>query len=150
MKRIVLFSLVCLLLSSFTLPQACALAPFKKAFQEKYVDKSEHETLKASFKKASCNTCHIKGEGKEERNDYGDELAKLIEGDANQRIKSAREVGDDARKAETEKILKELDKAFDEVAKKESKSKIKYGELLKAGKLPVEVGDAADEEEVSE
>ena len=147
MKQFVLLGLTGLVSLSLGLPSAQAIAPFKKAFQEKYVDKSEHEELKASFKKASCNTCHVKGEAKEKRNDYGEELSKLIEGDANQRIKTAREAGSEAGKAETDKILKELDKAFDTVAKKESKSKIKYGDLLKAGKLPVEIADGPDDEE---
>ncbi len=150
MKQLVLLGVACLVSVSFAIPSAQALAPFKKAFQEKYVDKSEHEDLKASFKKASCNTCHVKGEAKEKRNDYGEELSKLIEGDANQRIKTAREAGSEAGKAETDKVLKELDKAFDAVAKKESKSKIKYGDLLKEGKLPVEVADGGSEEEDEE
>ena len=146
MKKLILVGAACLFSLSLALPDAQALAPFKKAFQEKYVDKSENEQLKESFKKASCNTCHIKGEAKEKRNAYADELSKLIEGDANQRIKEARKAGDDAGKAETEKVLKELDKAFDEVAKKESKNKIKYGELLKQGQLPIDEKEAAEQE----
>ena len=117
---------------------AQAIAPFKKAFQVKYIDKSDSEELKEKFKKASCNTCHVKAKKKDVRNPYGAELSKLIEGDANARIKEAGEAGKDAREAETAKILKELDKAFDEVAKKESKSKVKYGDLIQQGKLPVE------------
>ena len=49
------------------------------------------------------------------------------------------------RKAETETILKELDKAFDTVAKKESKSKVKYGDFLKQGKLPSEDEQAEEQ-----
>ena len=138
MKKLILFGAACLFSFALVAPNAQAIAPFKKAFQEKYVDKSDNEQLEEKFKKAGCNTCHVKGEKKEVRNDYGKELSKLIEGDANARIKEAGEAGKDARTAETEKILKELDKAFDEVAKKENKSKVKYGELIKQGKLPVE------------
>ena len=125
-------SAVCLLT-----PQAKAIAPFKKAFQEKYVDSSDNEEFKGAFKKASCNTCHVKGEKKDKRNAYGDELAKLIDGDANQRIKDARkEGGSDAAKQETEKVVKELQKAFEEAAKIKSKSGEPYGDIIKSGKLP--------------
>ncbi len=138
MRRLFVFgcvmacSTVCLLT-----PQAKAIAPFKKAFQETYVDPSGNEEFKGAFKKASCNTCHVKGEKKDKRNVYGDELAKLIEGDANQRIKDARkEGGSAAAKEETAKVLGELEKAFDAVAKMKSKSGEPYGEIIKSGKLP--------------
>ena len=138
MRRFVV--LVCVLTCSavcLLTPQAKAIAPFKKAFQEKYVDPSDSEEFKGAFKKASCNTCHVKGEKKDKRNAYGDELAKLIEGDANQRIKDARkEGGSDAAKQETVKVVKELNKAFEEVAKKKAKSGESYGDIIKSGKLP--------------
>jgi hypothetical protein len=118
-------------------PRAEAIAPFKKAFQKKYVDPSDNEDFKSAFKKASCNTCHVKGEKKDVRNEYGDALAKLIEGDANQRIKDAgKEGGSEGRKKETEKVVKELEKAFEEVAKQKSKSGESFGDMIKSGKLP--------------
>ena len=138
MKKLITLCMVCAMVTSWMAPSARALAPFKKAFQEKYVDGSDNEALKEAFKKASCNTCHLKGKKKEERNPYGEELAKLIEGDANARIKAAGKNGQDARKAETEKILAELDKAFDEVAKKEAPEGGTFGERIAAGKLPVD------------
>lgn len=129
---VVACSTVCLLTA-----QAKAIAPFKKAFQQKYVDTSDSEEFKGAFKKASCNTCHVKGEKKDKRNAYGEELAKLIEGDANQRIKDARkEGGSAAAKKETEKVVKELEKAFEEVAKMKSESGQSYGEIIESGKLP--------------
>ena len=136
MKRIVTLSILCLAVLSWLVPSAHALAPFKKAFQEKYVDKSSHQELKDAFKTASCNTCHVKDQKKDVRNAYGDELAKLIEGDANKRMKEAGKNGDEARKAEEMKILQELEKAFEEVAKLKSKSGQTYGELIEAGQLP--------------
>ena len=145
MKKLILLSSVCLLGVALITPDARAIAPFKKAFFEKYVDKSDNEELKEKFKKASCYTCHVKGEKKEVRNAYGQELAKLIEGDASARIKEAGKSGDDARTAEQDKILKELDKAFDTVAKKESKSKVKYGDFLKQGQLPSEDEQAGEQ-----
>ena len=137
MKRFVLVCITCAALVAVISPNAQAIAPFKKAFQQKYVDPSENEAFKETFKKASCNSCHVKGEKKTVRNSYGEELSKLIEGDANARIKAAgKEGGSAGRKAETEKVLKELDKAFDEVAKKKTEGGQTYGEMFKNGELP--------------
>ena len=76
----------------------------------------------------------MKGEDKKLRNQYGEELSKLIEGNANQRMKDA----GPKRKEELEKILAELDKAFTEVAKMKSPNGDTYGERIGAGKLPVD------------
>jgi hypothetical protein len=140
MKKFVSLFLIAVALVIGATPSAQALAPFKKAFQEKYVDGSDSEELKAAFKKESCNTCHLKGKKKEERNAYGDELEKLIEGNADERIKAARKAhGDAGVEEETAKILEELKKAFEEVAKKEDKNGEKYGDRIAAGKLPIDV-----------
>lgn len=136
MRRIFLICLAGVAAVSCPAPSAKAVAPFKKAFQEEYVDGSTNEEFKAAFKKASCNTCHIKGKKKEERNPYGDELSKLIDGDANLRIKEAGKNGAAARKKETAKILAELDKAFDVVAEMESPDGTTFGQRISAGKLP--------------
>ena len=138
MKKYVLICLLCVVSLSWLAPTAKAIAPFKKAFQEKYVNESENEDFKAAFKKASCNVCHIKGEKKDQRNKYAEELSKLIEGDANQRIMDAGKDGADARKAETAKILKELEKAIETVDKMESPDGTPYGKRIAEGKLPVE------------
>lgn len=138
MKKLVTVCLLATALVAWLAPTAQALAPFKKAFEEKYVDKSSSEDFKGAFKKESCNTCHVKGKKKEERNAYGDELEKLIEGNANERIREARKNGKEAGDAETAKILEELNKAFDEVAKMKAKDGGTYGERIEAGKLPVD------------
>ena len=132
MKRFVVLGLITMVGGTWLAPSAQALAPFKKAFQEKYVDKSTSEEFKTAFQGASCNVCHVKDKKKTERNDYGNALAELIEGDANKRIKEAGN-----KDGETKKILEELDKAFDEVAKKKSPGGETYGDLIGAGKLPV-------------
>jgi hypothetical protein len=138
MYKIVALSVAVALLIGSMPPRVQALAPFKKAFQEKYVDGSSSEEFKEAFKKASCNTCHLKGKKKEERNAYGEELAKLIEGDANQRIKQAGEIDDATKKAETDKVLAELEQAFEKVAKMEAAAGETYGDRIQAGKLPLE------------
>jgi hypothetical protein len=118
---------------------AQALIQFRKAFQEKYVDKNEHPEIKAAFRKAGCFTCHIKGTTEKDiRNRYAHELSKLIEGDAQDRIKEATANGRAARDAEVDKLLKELDQAFEKVAKMKSPTGESYEERIKAGQLPID------------
>ena len=79
-------------------------------------------------------------------------IAKLIEGDAKDRISAAKKESREQGAEELAKVLKELDAAFDKVAKEKTdggKGKQTYGELLKEGKLPVdpEVAKAKYEEE---
>ena len=134
------FLLLCLgaavAVSAFS-SNALALPEFKKAFEEKYVKKSKNAQFKADFKKAGCNTCHVKGKKKVMRNAYGDELAKLIEGDANKRINEAKKQDAAAGKDETAKVLEELDKAFDDASKLNDPNGQPYGEIIESGKLPI-------------
>ncbi len=104
----------------FWTSQAKALPAFKKAFQKKYVDPSTSEDFKKAFTAASCNTCHVKGEKKTVRNDYGKALDKFIAANGGKKIKP-----DD------------LDKAFEDAAKENSAISGKtYGDLINDGKLP--------------
>lgn len=131
---LVAFSAVSLL----TADRAAALPAFKKPWEDKYVKKGENKDWEESVKKAGCNVCHNKDKmSKKERNDYGKKLAEKIEGDAKKRLDDA---GDAGKAAETEKLLKELSKAMDEVAKmkvneKDEKSPT-WAEYFKSGKLP--------------
>ncbi len=136
MYRVVLVCGACLMFIGMATPPAHSLAPFKKSFQEKYVKKSDSEEFKALFKKTSCYTCHVKGKKKSELNPYGLQLSKLIEGDAGKRIKQAGQDGDDAKKAETAKVLKELAKAFETVSKMKTKAGPTHGQLIKEHQLP--------------
>jgi hypothetical protein len=68
----------------------------------------------------SCNVCHVKGKAKKLRNEYGDKLSDLLD------VKKD--------KNNVEKIKESLTK----VAAVKSSQGPTYGELLKAGKLPVE------------
>jgi len=131
--------LVCAsLMVGFVANVSSALPQFKKAFQKKYIDESDNDELKAAFKKAGCNTCHVKGQKeKSPQNDYGILLAELIEGDAKDRLKAAKENG---TKNETlEQILEELEEAFKEVEEEEAPSGGNFGERIKNGQLPVDL-----------
>ena len=124
-----------------------ALPEFKKAFDVKYVKKSKNVQFKADFKKAACNTCHVKGKKKDHNNAYGKELAKLIEGAAAARKKEATKESPENGKAMKATILKELEAAFLKVEKLKTKEGKIYGELLKEGKLPVPLPTKSDKEE---
>ena len=135
-----ILTLICGILfvaGSFVQP-ARAIPLFKTAFEEKIVAKTESDELKAAFKKAGCNTCHLKGKKKEIEflNEYGKELEKMIEGVAQERLKTAGQESPEAKEAETQVILKELEKAFEEAAKMKNKAGDVFGERIKAGQLP--------------
>jgi hypothetical protein len=134
---IVLSSLVTLSVLAGT---ASATAPFKKAFDQAYVKKSDSDEFKSAFKKSGCYTCHVKGKKKDWLNLYGQEIAKLIDGNAKQRVDEAKKKGSGERKAEVAKIKKELELAFTKVGKVKSPSGVVYEELFKSHKLPTPEG----------
>jgi hypothetical protein len=139
MKSLV-FALAVAAASLVLIEPASAMPPFRKAFEDKYVKDQSNATLEASFKKAMCNTCHVQGKPKTENNAYGQELAKLIEGSANERLKAATAKGEAAKEAETKKLLAELEAAFAKVEKLKSDPKNDaaptFGERIKQGMLP--------------
>ena len=136
---------------------ADALTEFRKAFEQKYAkdNADANEDFKKAVKTAACNVCHVKGKKKEERNAYGNALAELIEGSAKERVAAAQ--GAAAKKAEKEKLVKELEAAFEQVEKMkvdpEKEDSETFGERLHANKLPVDLptgNDAAEDEEEEE
>jgi Skp family chaperone for outer membrane proteins len=131
----------CLLLllaivASFSTSPAMAIAPFKKAFDASYVKDSGDEAFQTSFRKTGCYTCHVHKEKKDVVNAYGWALSELLEGNAKDRIKAARENGKDAKKAEEEKLVKELEVAMKKVEAMKASPGKTYGEMFKAHELP--------------
>ena len=59
----------------------------------------------------------------------------MVEGNAKKRL-AAHKKGSDEYKAEEKKLGKELQIAFDKVAKMKSPDGVKYGEMFKAHKFP--------------
>ncbi len=122
-----------------TADPAAAITPFGKAFEEKYAAAHPEPAFHTAYKKTRCNVCHVKGQKKEICNPYGDELARLIPGNAEARIKEARALGQ--HEAEEERILQELNAAFEVVEKIKTNpsntASPTYGELIRAGKLPI-------------
>ena len=139
MKKLTLVFAVALVLIGLSVRPATALPPFKKAFEEKYVKSANDEEFTKAFKAAGCNVCHVKPKEGEEadrklRNDYGHILAKLIPGEASDRMKQATKAG--TGKAEMAKLLSELDAAFAAAEKEKAADGTTYGDLLKQKKLP--------------
>jgi cytochrome c553 len=120
---------------------AFANSPFKKVFDERYVKDSGNEEFQAAFRKDGCYVCHVKDKKKDIVNHYGNELAKLIPGNVEQRLDEARKGGRAARDAEEEKVLKELAEAMQKVEEIESPSGVTYGELFKSHQLPPHEGE---------
>ncbi|MCE9552958.1 MAG: hypothetical protein K8T91_06220 [Planctomycetes bacterium] len=134
MRKISLIVLSGLIICGVYSPTADALPPFKKAFDAKYVQPANNPAFTTAAEAAGCMICHVKGQKKNVRNPYGEALAKLIDGDAEHRIKDAAKAGNKA--AETAKVLKELEAAFSKVEAEKSPAGPTYGELLKQHKLP--------------
>ena len=139
--------LTCLVAIALTVAPATAMSPFKKAFDETYVKQSADEEFQTAFKKLSCNTCHVKGKKKDWLNAYGQELAKLIPGNAKERLDEAKEIGTEEKTAETEKIQKELLAAFGKVEGMKAPTGESYADLFKAHKLPTADGAKSVKEE---
>ncbi|MGE0756398.1 MAG: hypothetical protein AB7F89_12185 [Pirellulaceae bacterium] len=112
-----------------------ATTPFKNAFEAKYVKGGSAE-FQAAFRKAGCNTCHVKGKKKEIVNEYGWALSEAIEGNAKDRTDAAKEQGDAAKEAEEKKLLAEFEAAMKKVESSASAGGQTFGELLKAHQLP--------------
>ena len=107
-------------------------AQYKKEFIGKYVKAEDASAEEKAFAelvaKANCQVCHAPGDDRKKRNEYGQELAKLLR---------------PAGAKGNEKDAKKIDEALDKVAElhvdpKDPKSPT-YGDILKAHKLPVEV-----------
>ena len=132
---------LCLLLASgvvvlaFNAPSAHAVLTFKKAFEAKSKVKTaktdSQKSLAAAVKKAKCNVCH-KGKKKKDHNAYGLALKKFLDKD---NFKPKR------RKAEPEKVKKEIWDALKKVESMKGDEGPTFGELIKAGNLPA--GDLA-------
>lgn len=136
MKNAIYMSLAALVLINLIAGPAIGITEFKKAFKEKYVDPSSVAEFKKVVQKAGCNVCHINKQEKTERNEYGNELSKLIEGDVQERLKKATDEG--RKKEELAKILGELEAAFPQVEEMTNAAGETYKSRIEAGKLPAE------------
>lgn len=122
MKRACMALMTLLVMVALSTP-ALAIPPFKKAFDEQY---GKNEQIKKASDEAKCNVCHF-GTSKKNKNDYGKALGELLKKD---------KYKEDRLKAEADAVKKEIEEAFKKVEDGKSKGGEKFGERLKAGKLP--------------
>lgn len=126
MKRGLLLAFIALMAVNVAGPVA-AVPVFSKHFSKMYVDEKKNPEFAEKVKAEKCNLCHY-GKSKKNRNDYGAALSKYLKKDD---YKTSRV------RAEAEKVEKELNEAFEKVAKIKKKDGDKtFGELIKSGKLP--------------
>ena len=144
--RVILLLVTALVCLSVPTQQAHAIREFKKAFEQHYFDGDEHsDEVRKMFRKAKCNLCHVQGEKKEVNNEYGEALDELIEGNAEDRLKAAKEAG--TRDDELKQVLAEFVAAVESVESLPSPSGGTFGDRIREGKLPVEL--PADEDEAA-
>lgn len=117
-----------------------AIPQFFNEFKAKYADKEGTDEQKAlaetieAIKPATlrCNICHA-GKDKKKHNAYGEAMAELLDKKED--------------KDNKEKIQEALDKVSEIKLDPEDEKSPTYGDILKEGKLPIEV--KAEEEEAS-
>ena len=111
---------------------AHAVLTFRKEFEARYNVKEPQtdaeKALAEKVKVVKCFVCHVDGEEKEVKNAYGLELGKLLDKD---------NYGLERRKAEPEKVSQEIQEALEKVEAIEAGDGKTYGDLIKAGELPV-------------
>lgn len=117
-----------------------AIDPFWKQFQARYIKAEPKTDEEKAFAEAAsekntdtgkCWICHVKGKNKKVRNNYGQELAKLLD---KKKFSAGR------LKREKEAAEKEIQEAFAKVEKmhvdpEDDKSEL-YGDRIAAGKVP--------------
>ncbi len=132
MKKIVAMLLIAGFVATTLLgSSASALPPFKKAFEEKY------PALKADAEKAGCNICHVKGaKSKKDKNAYGAILEKSTGGKVKADLDAAKD-DKPAKEAIVAEATKKLIDGFTAAESEKAASGKTYGELIKAGKLPI-------------
>jgi len=119
---------------------AVAIDPFWKQFEARYIKAEPKTDEEKAFSEAAsksnkdtgqCWICHVKGKSKKVRNNYGQELAKLLDKKKFTQVRLKRE---------KEATTKEIQEAFEKVEKlhvdpDDDKSET-YGDRIKAGKVP--------------
>ncbi len=123
MKRLVLaFGCAC-----FLAAPALATNEFSKEWKDHYATDKADEAFVAASRKAGCNVCHVKGEKKTERNEYGAAVKEFLD----KEDFTKEWVKENPEKAK-ELIVAGLKKA----GEKSSSDGKKFAEKIAAGQLP--------------
>ncbi len=126
MTRVLTLAVVFGIALSWTASPALATKQFGEQFKETY-SKNENKDFVKLVEEAKCNVCHIDGENKKKRNEFGEAMATLLK------------KGDfppDRFKKEPAKCKEEIETAFKKAESMPAKDKQTFGEKIKAGKLP--------------
>ena len=115
---------------------AGAVKFFKEGFEARYATEEPstdaQKSIAAAVAETKCFVCHVKGQKKKVRNVSGAALSKLLDKD---NFRASR------RAAEPDKAMAEVQAALEKVEAMQVDPKMdaspRYGDLLKAGKLPV-------------
>jgi hypothetical protein len=105
---------------------AFAIKEFNDQWTKHYVESSDNAAFKELAASAKCNVCHVNGEKKSVRNEYGAAIGKVAK---------AKELKPLA-KSDPKKFEEELNAAFAKVADVKAKDGKTFGEKIKAGELP--------------
>ena len=132
MRQFVVIVTGLLVFGLFAMPSANAHKIFKVELERK------HEAEKLKVK--SCNFCHVKGEKKTSRNDFGKMLEKHETFKGKEFSARHKKVHDDEDEAGEEKLEAEMIEAFKKALEDIEKMEPKkdgptYGELIKTKKM---------------
>ncbi|TWT34919.1 hypothetical protein [Blastopirellula retiformator] len=130
MKKVLFCLILGAVASVVTADQAFAIKPFMEVFIANYNVKEpktdSEKALAAAVAEVKCNLCH-EGKSKKNRNAYGAAMDELV--DKKEFVA--------ARKEDKEKAQKEFTEILVKLEAEKSPTGETYGELIKAGKLPV-------------
>ncbi len=124
MKRFVLlFAMFGLIISP-----AFGTQEFAKGWKDHYITDDASEDLKSSSRKAGCNVCHVKGEGKtkKDRNEYGTAVKEFLKKE---------DYTKDKLKADPE-LAKKIIEGIKKAGEKKSSDGKTFAEKIAAGVLP--------------
>jgi hypothetical protein len=126
MKRLVAVVLVAIVFVGGATP-AFAVKGFNDQFKATYAEGEGKDAFKKLVDEAKCNVCHVQGENKKVRNEYGDAFKDLLK---KENFPAKR------FKDEPEKCKEEIEAAFKKVEEMKAKDGKTFGEKIKAGVLP--------------
>ncbi len=127
MTRVLTLTVMLGFVLGMTVSPAYAIKQFGDQFKETYTGKSENKEFIKLVEEAKCNVCHIDGENKKKRNQYGEAVATLL--------KKA-DFPPDRFKKEPEKCKEEIEKAFKKAGEMKDKEGKTFADKIKGGKLP--------------
>lgn len=107
---------------------AMAISEFGKQWKDEFLGDAASEDFKAAGRKAGCYVCHVKDQDKKKvRNEYGNAVQEYLK---------AADFPKEYLKANPEEAKAKILEGFKKAAEHESSDGEKFGEKIKANKLP--------------